>query len=256
MAKRSVSQRCLDPKPVEAGGRPDRAPADPWSSRGSRQETAKKIVKAVKDSKLKVQAQIQGDELRVTGKNRDDLQAAIALMRKERLRHRPAVRQLPRVAAPQRSSSPDIARAAPPRAALRSRRAWSHSEAPPAVLVVGLLRRPAATGAPATTSDRAAVAQAPTKPARAAIPARPAVAALADGETYVYAGRRRAGASLSRRRARPATGRRSRRTRGRPPSCRTARARTRSRTPTGRPSLELANDVLDADGNPAAPGRA
>ena len=49
---------------------------------GIEMETAKKIVKAVKDSKLKVQAQIQGDELRVTGKNRDDLQAAIALMRK------------------------------------------------------------------------------------------------------------------------------------------------------------------------------
>ena len=44
-------------------------------------ETAKKIVKAVKDSKVKVQAQIQGDELRVSGKNRDDLQSAIALMR-------------------------------------------------------------------------------------------------------------------------------------------------------------------------------
>jgi uncharacterized protein YajQ (UPF0234 family) len=49
---------------------------------GIEMETAKKIVKAVKDSKLKVQAQIQGDELRVTGKNRDDLQQAIALMRK------------------------------------------------------------------------------------------------------------------------------------------------------------------------------
>ena len=49
---------------------------------GIEMETAKKIVKAVKDSKLKVQAQIQGDELRVTGKNRDDLQAAIALMRR------------------------------------------------------------------------------------------------------------------------------------------------------------------------------
>ena len=45
-------------------------------------ETAKKMVKAVKDSKIKVQAQIQGDELRVSGKNRDDLQAAIALLRR------------------------------------------------------------------------------------------------------------------------------------------------------------------------------
>jgi uncharacterized protein YajQ (UPF0234 family) len=44
-------------------------------------EMAKKIVKGVKDSKLKVQAAIQGDELRVTGKNRDDLQQAIALIK-------------------------------------------------------------------------------------------------------------------------------------------------------------------------------
>ena len=49
---------------------------------GIEMETAKKIVKAIKDSKLKVQAQIQGDELRVSGKNRDDLQSAIALMRR------------------------------------------------------------------------------------------------------------------------------------------------------------------------------
>ena len=49
---------------------------------GIEMETAKKMVKAVKDSKIKVQAQIQGDELRLSGKNRDDLQAAIALLRR------------------------------------------------------------------------------------------------------------------------------------------------------------------------------
>ena len=43
--------------------------------------TAKKIVKLIKDSKLKVQTQIQGEELRVTGKARDDLQATMALVR-------------------------------------------------------------------------------------------------------------------------------------------------------------------------------
>jgi len=43
--------------------------------------TAKKIVKLIKDSKLKVQTQIQGEELRVTGKARDDLQSAMALVR-------------------------------------------------------------------------------------------------------------------------------------------------------------------------------
>ena len=42
---------------------------------------AKKIVKLIKDSKTKVQVQIQGEELRVTGKSRDDLQAAMVLVR-------------------------------------------------------------------------------------------------------------------------------------------------------------------------------
>ncbi len=45
-------------------------------------ELAKKIVKLIKDSKLKVQASIQGDAVRVTGKSRDDLQAAIAFVKK------------------------------------------------------------------------------------------------------------------------------------------------------------------------------
>ncbi|WP_323834966.1 YajQ family cyclic di-GMP-binding protein [Photorhabdus africana] len=43
--------------------------------------TAKKIVKLIKDSKLKVQAQIQGEQVRVTGKARDDLQSVMALVR-------------------------------------------------------------------------------------------------------------------------------------------------------------------------------
>ncbi|OGT26110.1 MAG: YajQ family cyclic di-GMP-binding protein [Gammaproteobacteria bacterium RIFCSPLOWO2_02_FULL_42_14] len=44
-------------------------------------ETAKKITKSMKDSKLKVQASIQGEQVRVTGKKRDDLQEAIAMLR-------------------------------------------------------------------------------------------------------------------------------------------------------------------------------
>jgi hypothetical protein len=48
---------------------------------GIDRETAKTIVKAIKDAKLKVQAAVQGDELRVSGKKRDDLQAAIQLVR-------------------------------------------------------------------------------------------------------------------------------------------------------------------------------
>jgi uncharacterized protein YajQ (UPF0234 family) len=48
---------------------------------GIDRELAKTIVKGLKESKLKVQTAIQGDELRVTGKKRDDLQDAIALVR-------------------------------------------------------------------------------------------------------------------------------------------------------------------------------
>jgi uncharacterized protein YajQ (UPF0234 family) len=44
-------------------------------------ETAKKMVKNIKGSKIKVQAQIQGEQVRVTGKKRDDLQQVIALLR-------------------------------------------------------------------------------------------------------------------------------------------------------------------------------
>jgi len=49
---------------------------------GIDQTLAKRIVKEIKDSKLKVQVSIQGDELRVTGKSRDDLQNAMALVRR------------------------------------------------------------------------------------------------------------------------------------------------------------------------------
>jgi uncharacterized protein YajQ (UPF0234 family) len=49
---------------------------------GIDQETGKKVSRLIKDSKLKVQAQIQGEKVRVIGKKRDDLQEAIALLRK------------------------------------------------------------------------------------------------------------------------------------------------------------------------------
>jgi hypothetical protein len=48
---------------------------------GIEQDVAKKIIKAMKEEKLKVQAQIQGDQVRVTGKKRDELQSAIAFLR-------------------------------------------------------------------------------------------------------------------------------------------------------------------------------
>ncbi|MBS3798373.1 MULTISPECIES: YajQ family cyclic di-GMP-binding protein [unclassified Pseudoalteromonas] len=48
---------------------------------GIEKDVAKKLVKAIKDSKIKVQAAIQGEEVRVTGKKRDDLQAAMQVVR-------------------------------------------------------------------------------------------------------------------------------------------------------------------------------
>jgi uncharacterized protein YajQ (UPF0234 family) len=48
-------------------------------------ETGRKLSRLIKDSKLKVQAQIQGDKVRVSGKKRDDLQEAIALLRRSEL---------------------------------------------------------------------------------------------------------------------------------------------------------------------------
>jgi uncharacterized protein YajQ (UPF0234 family) len=50
---------------------------------GISKEKGKEIVQAIKDSKLKVQAQIQDEQVRVTGKNRDDLQSAIAHLRSQ-----------------------------------------------------------------------------------------------------------------------------------------------------------------------------
>ena len=49
---------------------------------GIDQETGKKVARLIKESKLKVQAQVQGEKVRVTGKKRDDLQEAIAMLRK------------------------------------------------------------------------------------------------------------------------------------------------------------------------------
>ncbi|MGO1693048.1 MAG: YajQ family cyclic di-GMP-binding protein [Marinobacter sp.] len=52
---------------------------------GIETDMAKKVVKLIKDAKLKVQASIQGDKVRVTGKKRDDLQTAMALLRETEL---------------------------------------------------------------------------------------------------------------------------------------------------------------------------
>ncbi|MFC2992681.1 MULTISPECIES: YajQ family cyclic di-GMP-binding protein [Halomonas] len=78
---RGIDARCMDVQdPVLSGVR---ARQEVTLKQGLDQKEAKEIVKRIKDSKLKVQAQIQGDKVRVTGKKRDDLQAVMALLRGE-----------------------------------------------------------------------------------------------------------------------------------------------------------------------------
>ncbi|MDI5934821.1 YajQ family cyclic di-GMP-binding protein [Halomonas sp. M4R5S39] len=78
---RGIDARCMDIKdPVLSGVR---ARQEVVLKQGLDQKEAKEIVKRIKDSKLKVQAQIQGEKVRVTGKKRDDLQAAMALLKGE-----------------------------------------------------------------------------------------------------------------------------------------------------------------------------
>ena len=79
IAKRSVDLRALDFGKEEQFGLVIRQEIGLKS--GIEQETAKKIMKVIKDSKLKVQAQIQDEQVRVTGKKIDDLQAVMKLLR-------------------------------------------------------------------------------------------------------------------------------------------------------------------------------
>jgi hypothetical protein len=82
LAKRSVDVRFLDKGDVQKMGG-DKVKQVFKVRNGIATEDSKKIQKALKESKLKVQASIQGDAVRVTGAKRDDLQAAMALLRKD-----------------------------------------------------------------------------------------------------------------------------------------------------------------------------
>lgn len=78
--KRGVDPKALDfQKEEKAGGNSVRQEVK--LRNGIEQEAAKKITKQVKDSKMKVQASIRGDEVRIEGKKRDDLQEAMNLIR-------------------------------------------------------------------------------------------------------------------------------------------------------------------------------
>ena len=82
MTKRNVDVRFLDMGKVEKIGG-DKVKQVIKVRNGIESELAKKIQKLVKESKLKLQASIQGESVRVTGAKRDDLQAAMALIRKD-----------------------------------------------------------------------------------------------------------------------------------------------------------------------------
>ena len=86
LVKRGLSIKILDAQPIEnALGGNVRQVFN--LKKGLTQELAKKIVADIKDSKLKVQASIQGEQVRVSGKSRDDLQTVIQLLKKNEERY-------------------------------------------------------------------------------------------------------------------------------------------------------------------------
>ncbi len=80
VVKRSIEAQALQfGDPEKAGG--DMLRQTVTITNGIDIETARKVVKLIKDTKMKVQSAIQGDEVRITGKSRDDLQDAIAALK-------------------------------------------------------------------------------------------------------------------------------------------------------------------------------
>ena len=80
LSKRGIDASCMDPQ--EPTTTLASATQEVVLKHGIDQESGKKLQRLVKDSKLKVQAALQGDKVRITGKQRDDLQEAMALLRK------------------------------------------------------------------------------------------------------------------------------------------------------------------------------
>lgn len=83
LTKRSVDIRSLNYKDVSVNLSEAKQTIE--VKQGIDAENAKKIVKLIKDAQLKVQAAIQGDQIRVTGKKRDDLQEVIAMLREAKV---------------------------------------------------------------------------------------------------------------------------------------------------------------------------
>ena len=82
LTKRKVDVRFLDEGDIKKIGG-DKVKQIIKIKNGIESDDAKKIVRVIKDSKMKVQASIQGEAVRVTGAKRDDLQAVMALLRKD-----------------------------------------------------------------------------------------------------------------------------------------------------------------------------
>lgn len=83
LSKRGVDIKCLEYGKISENINEARQPVT--VRQGIDKELAKKITKIIKDSKLKVQSAIQGEQVRVTGKKRDDLQEVIALLKKSNI---------------------------------------------------------------------------------------------------------------------------------------------------------------------------
>lgn len=79
LVSRSVDVRSLDKGDIEGAGKVKRRSIR--MKQGIDRDLAKKLTKLAKDSKLKIQAQVNGEKVRVTGKKRDDLQKIMALVR-------------------------------------------------------------------------------------------------------------------------------------------------------------------------------
>lgn len=77
--RRGVDVRVLDPGDIEAAGKQKRQSFG--LKQGIDRDAAKRLVKLIKDTKIKVQSQIQGEQVRVTGKKRDDLQSVMAMLK-------------------------------------------------------------------------------------------------------------------------------------------------------------------------------
>ncbi|MFK5894442.1 MAG: YajQ family cyclic di-GMP-binding protein [Pseudomonadota bacterium] len=83
MVRRKIDINSLDEGSAKANGR--QVEKKLQLRQGIDKETAKKIVKLIKDTKVKVQASIQGEQVRVTGKKRDDLQSIMSTLKQQKL---------------------------------------------------------------------------------------------------------------------------------------------------------------------------